>query len=92
MGNIEEKVDKLDVKLDSLIGKVDNAAALSNEFLVVKSNMLGLESRINTINLDFDKKLSKIARAGLVKNIMVGILTSIVTLLLAYFVNTVGRG
>lgn len=80
MSNLEEKVDKLDVKMDAVITKLDTAAAMSNELLVIKSNMLGFETRIKHMQ----------SRTW-VQNTLSAILGVILTSLTIFFLTNVGN-
>lgn len=74
MNSVEEKVDKLDRKLDDLIVKIDAVNTINSELLILKSNYLGVQT-----------KLEKIERQKWISPTITGVTVSVLTALITFF-------
>jgi predicted nucleic acid-binding Zn-ribbon protein len=91
MTSVEEKVDKVDKKLDSLISKLDMVTTVNNELLILKSNYLGVEQKLQNLEKDIKERTKSLIRQRWMQNSLSAILGIVLTFLVSFFLTNVGK-
>lgn len=80
MNNVTSEIAEVKALVKEVIVKVDQASTVTSDMLVIKSNMLG-----------FETKLEKLEKKRWLQNILSGVLGAVLSVLIAYFVTNIGK-
>lgn len=91
MTNVATEIAEVKGLVKEVIVKVDAQAQLNNKILILESNYLGIQQKLEKMELDMSKRVQSLARQRWAQNTISAILGVVLTYLVSFFLTHGGK-